>query len=76
MDMENLEKKTRVTDASTNNRIQEIEERISAAEDTVEDIDTTLKKKKYKSKKFLSQNTRNPEQNEKTKTENNRYGRE
>ena len=30
-------------DASLNNKIQEIEERISDAEDTIESIDTTIK---------------------------------
>ena len=42
-------------DASINNRIQEIEERISDAEDTIESIDTTVKEN-TKCKKFLTQN--------------------
>jgi hypothetical protein len=33
LEMENLGKRTRVTDASITNRIQEIEERISVAEE-------------------------------------------
>jgi uncharacterized coiled-coil protein SlyX len=32
-----------VKDASITNRIQEIEERISGAENTIENIDTTIK---------------------------------
>ena len=42
--MENLGKRSGGTDASITNRIQEIEERISGIEDTIEDIDTTDKK--------------------------------
>jgi hypothetical protein len=41
--IENLGKRSGVIDASTTNKIQEIEERISGAEDTIENIDTTLK---------------------------------
>ena len=36
-------KRTRDTDASITNRIQEIEERISRAEDTIESTITTVK---------------------------------
>jgi uncharacterized coiled-coil protein SlyX len=42
--MENLGKRSGITDVSITNRIQEIEERISGLEDTVEEIDTTVKK--------------------------------
>ena len=42
-------------DTSITNRIQEIEERISGAEDTRENIDTTVKEN-TKSKKLLTQN--------------------
>ena len=55
LEMENLGKRIGVTDASISNRLQEIEERISAAEDTTQDIDTTVKEN-TKSKKLLSQN--------------------
>jgi uncharacterized coiled-coil protein SlyX len=34
-----------VIDASITNRIQEIEERMSGTEDTIENIDTTVKEK-------------------------------
>ena len=55
LELENLGKRSGVIDASINNRIQEIEERISGAEDTIENIDTT-EKKNAKSKKLLTQN--------------------
>ena len=49
LEMENLGKRSGVTDASITNRIQEIEERISGIEDTIEDSDTTVKEStKYK----------------------------
>ena len=41
--LENLGKISGVIGASITNRIQEIEERISGAEDTIENIDTTVK---------------------------------
>jgi hypothetical protein len=41
--IENLGKRSEVIDASITNRIQEIEERISGAEDTIETIDTNAK---------------------------------
>ena len=51
--MENLGKKSGVTDASITNRVQEIEERISGVEDIIEDIDTTIKEN-TKCTKFLT----------------------
>jgi hypothetical protein len=43
-ELENLGKRSGVIDASITNRIQEIEEeRISGAEDTIENIDTTVR---------------------------------
>jgi uncharacterized coiled-coil protein SlyX len=49
LEMENLGKRSEITDVSITNRIQEIEERISGVEDTVEEIDTTVKENsKYK----------------------------
>ena len=55
LELENLGKRSGVIDASITNRIQEIEERISGAEDTIENIDTTVKEN-AKCKKFLIQN--------------------
>jgi hypothetical protein len=43
LEIENLGKRSGVIDASTTNRIQEIEKRISGAEDTIENIDTIVK---------------------------------
>jgi predicted nucleic acid-binding Zn-ribbon protein len=43
LEIENLGKRSGVTDASITNRIQEIQERILDAEDTIENIDTTVK---------------------------------
>jgi predicted nucleic acid-binding Zn-ribbon protein len=43
LELENLEKRSGVIDASITNRIHEIEERISGAEDTIENIDTKSK---------------------------------
>ena len=43
LELENLEKRAGVRDASITNRIQEIEERISGIEDAIEDIDTTVR---------------------------------
>ena len=53
--MESLGKCTRTADASITNRIQEMEERISGVEDTVEEIDSSVKENN-KSNKFLTQN--------------------
>jgi uncharacterized coiled-coil protein SlyX len=53
--IENLGKKPRVIDTSITNRIQEIKERISGAEDTIENIDTTVKEN-TKHKRLLTQN--------------------
>jgi uncharacterized coiled-coil protein SlyX len=49
----NLGKRSGVIDASITNRIQEIEEKISGAEDTIENIDTTVKEN-VKCKKLLT----------------------
>jgi hypothetical protein len=44
LEIENLGKRPGgVIDTSITNRIREIEEKISAAEDTIENIDTTVK---------------------------------
>ena len=55
LEVENLGKRSGVIDMSITNRIQEIEERISGAEDTIENIDTTIKRN-AKRKKLLTQN--------------------
>jgi uncharacterized lipoprotein YehR (DUF1307 family) len=43
LELENLGKRSGVIDASITNRLQEIEERISGVEDTIENTDTTIK---------------------------------
>jgi predicted nucleic acid-binding Zn-ribbon protein len=43
LELENLGKKSGAIDVSIINRIQEIEERISGAEDSIENIGTTIK---------------------------------
>ena len=53
LELENLGKRSGIIDARITNRIQEIEERISGAEDTIENIDTTIKEN-AKSKKLLT----------------------
>ena len=55
LEIENLGKRSGVIDANITNRIQEIEERISGAEDNIENIDTTVKEN-AKCKKLLTQN--------------------
>jgi hypothetical protein len=55
LETENLGKRSRVIDASIINRKEEIEERTSGAEDTIENIDITVKEN-AKCKKLLTQN--------------------
>ena len=55
LELKNPGKISGVIDASITNRIQEIEERISGTEDTIENIDTT-RKENAKSKKLLTKN--------------------
>ena len=43
LEIENLGKRSGVVDVSIANRIQETEERISGTEDTIENVDTTVK---------------------------------
>ena len=55
LDMENLGKRTETTESSITNRIQEMEERISESEDTIEKINALIKENS-KSNIFSSQN--------------------
>ena len=43
LEIENLGKKSGAIDASITNRIQEIDDRISGAEDAIENIGTTIR---------------------------------
>ena len=49
--MKNLEIGAQTVEASFNNSIQKMEERLSDTEDLTEEIDTSVKKKNVKSKK-------------------------
>ena len=53
--IENLGKKSGTIDSSISNRTQEMEEKISGAEDSLENIGTTIKEN-GKCKKILTQN--------------------
>jgi methyl-accepting chemotaxis protein len=55
LEIKNLGKRSGVRDASITNKIQEIKERLSGIEDTIENIDTTIKEN-AKIKKLLTQN--------------------
>jgi chromosome segregation ATPase len=55
LEIETLGKKSGTIDVSISNRIQEMEERISGAEDSIENMDTTIKEN-TKCKKILTQN--------------------
>jgi hypothetical protein len=55
LEIEILGKKSGTIDASISNRIQEIEEKISGAEDSIEIMDITIKEN-AKCKKILNQN--------------------
>ena len=58
LEVETLGKKSGTIDASISNRIQDMEERISGAEDSIENIGTTIKNKNKnkKQEKILTQN--------------------
>ena len=57
LEMENLSKWSGTTDASTTNRIQETEERISGVEITIEEIASSVKEN-VKFNRFLAQISR------------------
>ena len=67
LELENLGKRSGVIDASFTNRIQETEERISGAEDTIENIDTTIRQCEMQ-KDPNPKHPGNQGPNEKTKT--------
>jgi hypothetical protein len=71
-EIENLGKRSRIIDGSITNRMQEIEEKLLGAEDTIENIDTTKKMQKASNPKHPG----NPGHNEKAKPKDNRYRRE
>jgi hypothetical protein len=63
LELEILGKRSGVIDASNTKRIQEMEEKISGAEDTIENIDSTVKENE-KCKKLL-----NPKKSRKSRTQ-------
>ena len=67
LELENLGKRWGVIDASITNRIQEIEERLSGAEDPIENPDTTVKKS-AKCKTLLIQIIQEIQHNEEDQT--------
>ena len=72
--IENIGQRSGVIDAiSITNRIQEIEQRISGAEDIIRNISTTVKEI---AKAPNQKHPGNPGQNEKTTPKDNRYRRE
>lgn len=62
MERKNLGKKTGTTEVSITNRLQEMEERISGVEDTMEEIDVSVKEN-VKSEKFLTQTVQEMQDN-------------
>ena len=72
LEIEILGKKSGVIDVSISNRIQEMEERISGAEDSIENMGTTIKENKKMQKDPNSKHPGNPGHNEKTKPTDNR----
>ena len=72
LEIETLGKKSGTIDSSISNKIQEMEERISDAEDSIKNISTTIKENE-KCKKILTQNIQEIQgHNEKTKPMDNR----
>jgi predicted nucleic acid-binding Zn-ribbon protein len=72
LEIETLGKKSGNIDASISNRIQEIEERISGAKDSIENMGTTIKEN-ANCKKIVTQNLKKIKNTfEKTKPKNNR----
>jgi hypothetical protein len=69
LEMENLGKRSEITDVSIINRIQEIEERISGIKNMVEEINTTIKF--HNTKIPNPEHPRHSEHNEQTKSKDN-----
>ena len=70
-EIEILGKKAGTIDVNISNRIQEMEERISGAEDSIENMDTTIKEN-AKCRDPNSKHPENPGHNEKTRPTDNR----
>jgi predicted nucleic acid-binding Zn-ribbon protein len=74
LEIETLGKKSGTIDVNISNRIQEMEEGISGAEDTIENIGTPTKEKWKMQKDPNSKHPGYPGHNEKTKSTDNRSG--
>lgn len=72
LEIETLGRKSGTIDVSISNRIQEMEERISGAEDSIENIGTTIKENAKCKKDPNSKHPGNSGHNEKTKPMDNR----
>jgi hypothetical protein len=72
LEIEITGKKSGTIDVSISNRIQEMEERISGAEDSIGNMDTTTEKNAKCKKDPNSKRPGNPGHNEKTKPTDNR----
>ena len=76
LETENLGKTSGVIDANITNRMQEKEERIAGAEDTIENIDIAVKEIPKTQKTPNTNHLGYPGHKEKTKPKDNRYRRE
>jgi uncharacterized coiled-coil protein SlyX len=65
LEIENLGKRSGVIDLNITNRIQKLEERISGIEDTIENIDITVKEN-AKCKKLIIQNIQETQREDET----------
>jgi hypothetical protein len=72
LEIETIGKKSGTIDTSISNRIQEMGERISGAEDPIENIGTTIKENTKCKKNPNSKHPENLGHNEKTKPMDNR----
>jgi hypothetical protein len=73
LEIEIIGKKSGTIDERISNRIEEMEERISGAEDSIENMETTIKEN---AKSSNPKHPGNPGHNEKTKPTDSRYRRE
>jgi predicted nucleic acid-binding Zn-ribbon protein len=64
LEIENLRKKSGAINASITNRVKETEERISGAEDTIENMDITIKESAKCKKNTRHKHSGNPGHNE------------
>jgi hypothetical protein len=60
LELENLRKRSGVTDLSITNKMQEIKERISRAEDSIENIDRTVKENEKTEMLLNQKKSKNP----------------